>query len=131
LRTTWKLLIGALSFIPLLFFAVFFFWLIPAFFAPRVEGAPSLFSQRFDSLLPVAISTSAILIALLVLYAALLYHRPGVHVGEKIAIPLGILLTNGIILPFVWWLYIWRESNMQKLSEGRLTHANHRRPNSR
>ena len=114
-------MLGAVSLVPLVFFGFFFFWLVPAFFAPRVEGAPSLFSQRFDQLLPVAMVTSGTLMLLLVVYATLLYRRSDVQIGEKIGVPLGILITNGIILPFVWWLYIWRESNIDRLTRRRLT----------
>lgn len=121
MRTTWKVLLGVVSLAPVLFFALFFFWLIPAFFAPVMEGAPSLFSQRFESLRPLALDVSAVLILLLLLYVTLLARRPDVHLGEKIGIPLVILFTNGIVLPVVWWLYIWRKSNLNELSRRRLT----------
>ena len=56
---------------------------------------------------------------LLLLYAVLLYRRADLDPGEKVGIPVAILFTNGIVLPFVWWLYIWRGSNLQGLSRRR------------
>ena len=119
MKTTWKILLGVVSLVPIVFFAFFFFWLIPAFFAPRAEGSPSLYSQRFDSLVPAAIATSVMVMLLLLLYALLLYRRADLDFGEKVGVPFAIFFTNGLVLPVVWWLYIWRESDLQALSRRR------------
>ena len=119
MKTTWKILLGVASLVPLVFFASFFFWLVPAFFARRVEGEPTLFSQRFDTLQPLAIGVSGMLLFLLVVYATLLYRRPDVSSDEKIGVLVTIFVTNGIVLPFAWWLYVWRESSLAHLSRRR------------
>lgn len=104
-----KVVLGLVSSIPFVFFILFFFWLIPAFFVHQPEGQEeSLFSQRFDALVPLAIATSVVLIALTAVYAIILARRPAVSLGEKIAIPIAVIFTNGLILPFVFWVYVWR-----------------------
>jgi protein-S-isoprenylcysteine O-methyltransferase Ste14 len=115
-RTIWKVLLGVFSCLPIAFFVVFFFWLIPAFFDDRVDGQISEFERRFNMLLPVAMATSVVLILLLIVYGLLLARRTDLQIGEKIGVPVVILFTNGILLPLVWWFYIWRESNLNALS---------------
>jgi hypothetical protein len=116
LKTLGKLLLGILSFEPLVFFGLFFFWLLPSFMVQPDDGQESLFSDRFDVLIPLAIASSVLILALLLVYAVLLARRPDVHIAEKVGVPLGIFFTNGIVLPLVWWLYVWRESNLTAIS---------------
>jgi hypothetical protein len=111
-----KILLGILSFVPVVFFAAFFFWLIPSFFRRSAAG-PSLFSTRLELLLPAAIATSVILLMLLVIYAVVLWRRPGLAVAEKVGVPVAILFSNGIILPLVWWLYVWREADLATIRQ--------------
>ncbi len=110
-----KLVLGALSLVPAAFFALFFAWLLPSFFRRSPHQEPSLFAMRFDLIAPIAIGTSALLIILMLFYTVLLARRPDVQVAEKVGVPLGIFFTNGIVLPLVWWLYVWRGSNLAAL----------------
>lgn len=113
-----KIVLGVLSLEPLIFFAAFFLWLLPSFVAPRAApNEPSLFQQRFGTLIPLAIASSVLIVLLLLVYVVLLARRGDLQVAEKIGVPLGILFSNGIILPLVWWLYIWRESGLTRISQ--------------
>ena len=115
-----KLLLGLLSVVPLVFFGFFFFWLLPSFFSPSaLPNGRSEYTTRFDMVIPFAIGTSVLLIVLLIVYSILLARRPDVQIGEKIGVPLGIFISNGILLPLVWWLYVWRESNLASISRPR------------
>jgi hypothetical protein len=116
MNKTWKVLLGLVSLLPLAFFAIYFAWLIPSFFYSSSTGGETEFSRRFDVLLPAAIAASVALIVLLLIYAVLLARRPDLQIGEKIGVPILILFSNGILLPLVWWLYIWRGSNLDALS---------------
>lgn len=117
MKTGWKVLLGVLSFEPIVFLAVFIFWLVPSFMGTASSGkGQSSFEQRFELLLPLAIASSILVLVLLVVYTVLLARRPDLQVVEKIGIPLGLIATNGIFLPLVWWLYIWRESNLSRAS---------------
>jgi hypothetical protein len=101
-----KLLLGILSLSPILFFCVFFLWLLPSFFR-TAPGAPS-FRDRFELIVPFAIATAASVVLQTILYGVVLARRTNLAVIEKVGIPAVILVTNGIVLPFVWWLYIWK-----------------------
>lgn len=90
--------------------------LIPSFFAPRENGAVSEFARRFDMLMPAAIATSLLLVILVAVYTWILARRPDLQTGEKIGIPAVLLVTNGILLPVVWWFYIWRDASIAGLS---------------
>lgn len=114
-----KALLGVISFEPIIFFTLFFVWLLPSFRMRTKNGVPSLFEERFELLLPLAIGSSILLIVLLLTYVVLLARRPDLSVAEKVGVPLGIFFTNGIILPLVWWLYVWRESNLADLPRKR------------
>ena len=103
-----KLILGVLSLVPFVFFALFFGWLVPAFFAPTPEGEETLFGQRFDQLVPLAMMTSALLVVVAIVYAVMLARRPSISLPEKVGVPVAIVFTNGIILPLVFWMYVWR-----------------------
>ncbi len=119
MRTFGKALLGVISFEPIVFFALFFLWLLPSFWVRTANKVPSLFEQRFDDLLPLAIVSSFVVILLLLTYAVLLARRPDVAIAEKVGVLLGIVFSNGIILPLVWWVYVWRESNLSDLPRKR------------
>lgn len=110
-----KLVLGIFSLVPVVFFVAFFGLLLPSFFRAHASGQRSIFATRFDALVPFAVSTSILLLVLLLVYTVLLVRRSDLHIAEKIGVPLGILFTNGIVLPAIWWLYVWRESSVRGL----------------
>jgi len=111
MKTILKLLLGVISIEPIAFFLLFFVWLLPAF--GRHANGHSLFRERFHTIVPFAIASSVMIIALLLIYTIVLARRPDLTTVEKIGVPLAIVMTNGILLPLIWWLYIWRESNLR------------------
>jgi hypothetical protein len=113
---TWKVLLGLVSLLPIAFFVIYFGWLIPAFFFRSGAGEESEFSRRFDVLVPLAMATGGILIVLLLVYTLLVARRADLQIGEKVGVPVIILFSNGMLLPLIWWLYVWRESNLNALS---------------
>jgi len=116
LRVLGKVILGILSIEPIIFFALFFGWLLPSFMAPRHGTEPSLFHERLEALMPLAKTSLLFIIVLIVVYAIALSRRADLQVGEKVGVPVVILFSNGLALPFVWWLYVWRESNLGNIS---------------
>jgi hypothetical protein len=109
---TLDLLLGVLSVEPLAFFAVFFFWLLPSFGRSTESASVSIFRERFHMLVPFAIVSAVLLLILMLVYIIVLARRPDLSVGEKIGVPIGIFVTNGIVLPLIWWFYVWRRLSL-------------------
>ena len=110
-----KIVLGILSVVPFLFFVLVFTWLMPVVFAPLPEEVrQSLFSRRFDPLVPLAVAALVLFVLLTVAYAVLVYRRPALPLAEKIAVPMAIIVTNGLVLPLVFWVYVWRGRGSDK-----------------
>ncbi|HET7434439.1 MAG TPA: hypothetical protein VFN10_06960 [Thermoanaerobaculia bacterium] len=110
-----KIALGMLSLEPLVFFAVFFFWLIPSFWGLTPTAAMT-YRERFDALVPFAVASTVVLLVLALTYTALIATRSDVTVVEKVGVPITIIISNGILLPLVWWLYIWRNGSLRSTS---------------
>lgn len=107
-----KLVLGVFSFIPIVFFGLFFASILASVIRQTPDIGESLFGISFERIIPLAMVTAIVLLLLMLFYTVILARRPDLEVVEKVGVPLGIFFTNGIVLPLVWWLYIWRESNL-------------------
>jgi uncharacterized membrane protein YcaP (DUF421 family) len=106
---TLGILLGVLSLEPLGFFAMVAMWLLPS------VASGSLFRERFHRLVPFALATAILVVSQLVIYALILARRTSVSIVEKVCVPACIFISNGIVLPFVWWLYEWKRSDFRAL----------------
>lgn len=99
-----RIAVGLVSIEPLVFSIGVVGWLVASF-----GRAP--FASTFPVVKWAAGISAVVLIALTLFYGVLLTRRTRVSLAEKIGVPLAILFSNGIILPLVWWVYVWRPSD--------------------
>ncbi len=104
------MLIGALTFWPILYMFIFFATFFTGFLMrPGSSMQPEAGFQSFQVLMAVHLGTMLLMMALLTFYIVHVFKNSAIAGDKRTLWAVVLFFGNIIAMPVYWFLYVWRE----------------------
>jgi hypothetical protein len=104
------MLIGALTFWPILYMFIFFAVFMTGFFMnPGSSMQPEAGFRSFQVLMAVHLGTMLLMMALLTFYIVHVFKNSAIAGDKRTLWAVVLFFGNVIAMPVYWFLYVWRE----------------------